>query len=423
MGIDYFDAPQNRHSVGRGDSGEDILVFNNGAPNQIQFPNNPVHPNLVHNYYTAPYFADSWTIRRKLTVNYGVRYANDAGVEGATCRDAAGYPSATIYPAACFGVTRSTVYKTWAGRLRAAYDLSGDGKTVIKGGWGRFEQMRSADQVQLIAQNVATTTTYKWHDLNGDKLYQPGEVNLDPNGLDFVSVTGVSGYAGVQGGVNNPNETTPYTDEYSLQFERQLTSTLALRVTGVQRRVLNSLRVSNDLRPYSSYTIPFTNVDPGPDGKVGTADDTGNAITYYDYPKSLVGRQFSSAEIVNDPVANEAYHTIEVALTRRLANNWQFFVASTATKKHYPLPANSGTFNTLDPNSAINKDDESWEWLSRAMGSYAPFHTASWCRRTWRAGAERRRRGPRRFPTARTSARKRSTSSRSAPFACRRSTC
>lgn len=369
FGLDFFDAPQNRHDVSRGASGNMILFLNNGVPNQISFSNGPVHPDL-HIYYTAPYIADSWTIKRKFTLNLGIRYANDAGVEGATCRDAANYPAAAIFPAACFAGTRMTVYRTFAPRIRAAYDLTGDGLTVIKGGWGRFQQMRSADQLQLVAQNVTTAATYKWHDLNGDKLYQPGEVNLDLNGSDFISLAGVSGYGGIQGGINNPNETTPWTDEYSLQFERQLTKTMALRVTGVERRVLNQQRIFNPLRPYSAYTNAITNVDPGPDGKVGTTDDPGRSITYYDYPSTLVGRLYSQGEIVNDPKANEAYHTLELSLTKRMSSNWQAFVSSTITKKHWPLVANAGTFNTVDPNSEINAADDTWEWMARAMGSY-----------------------------------------------------
>ena len=31
----------------------------------------------------------------------------------------------------------------------------------------------------------------------------------------------------------------------------------------------------NNFRPYEAYNIPVTNRDPGPDGRVGTADDGG----------------------------------------------------------------------------------------------------------------------------------------------------
>ena len=47
------------------------------------------------------------------------------------------------------------------------------------------------------------------------------------------------------------------------------------------------------------YTIPVTNLDPGPDGRLGTGDETGQTVTYYDYPTSLTGAQFSETMFVN----------------------------------------------------------------------------------------------------------------------------
>ncbi len=76
----------------------------------------------------------------------------------------------------------------------------------------------------------------------------------------------------------NPDEKQPYTDEYSLQFERQLIPDLAVRLTGIQARVSNVVRLANRRRPYEAYNIPITSRDPGPDGRVGTADDPGAAV-------------------------------------------------------------------------------------------------------------------------------------------------
>jgi len=366
-GFDFFTAPQNRHNVGRGGGGNYGLFLQNGVADQIQFWNYPVHPDLVTHYY-GTYVADSWTIGRRLTLNLGIRHAYDVGYEEAVCRDAADGPSAAVFPAACFGKVSMPAYNTWAPRVRAAYDLTGDGKTVIKGGWGRYQQMKSADEIQLVARNVLSGAVFTWHDTNNNVRYDDGEVDLRTNGPDFVQFVGAR--AGFQGGIVNPDATTPYTDEYMLQFERQLTQTMAVRATGVERRYGNAQRIANDLRPYSVYTIPYTNQDPGPDGRVGTADDTGKFITYYDYPANLVGAAFARAKIVNDPKANEAFHTIEVSVTKRLSNNWQFMVSHSATKQDIPLPANFPPFNSVDPNSDINAANNTWEWLSRASGSY-----------------------------------------------------
>ena len=71
-------------------------------------------------------------------------------------------------------------------RLRAVYDLTGDGKTSLKGGWGRYVRTRTVDEIQQVDTLAPGSITYAWHDLNNNKLYDVGEVNLNPNGPDFV---------------------------------------------------------------------------------------------------------------------------------------------------------------------------------------------------------------------------------------------
>ena len=107
------------------------------------------------------------------------------------------------------------------------------------------------------------------------------------------------------------------TNEFSLSVERQLGPTFAVRATGVYSRDFNTLRVLNTLRPYSVYSIPITNPDPGPDGRLGTSDDPGTVVTYYDYPSSLRGAAFQRPMYINDAASDAHYQSFELALTRR----------------------------------------------------------------------------------------------------------
>jgi hypothetical protein len=332
---------------------------------QIIFWNYPVHPDTLLKYY-GTYIADTWTMRR-LSLNLGLRHAYDTAKSGAACREAADPPSNVIFPAECFDEVEQTAYNTWAPRIRAAFDLSGTGKTVIKGGWGRYQQMRYADQVDMVAKNVIYSAYYRWRDLNQNANYDAGEVNLNPNGSDFLFFEAVRGV--LLGAVPNPDEKAPYTDEYMVQFEQQLTSTLAIRATGVERRYGNAHRLLNELRPYEAYNIPYTNRDPGPDGRLNTADD-GGLITYYDYPNNLVGAQNLRLKLVNDDSANEAYHTFEVSLTKRFANRWQFFISHSATKQDIPMTATGAGVPDFNPNAEINTGINTWESMTRASGSY-----------------------------------------------------
>ena len=70
--------------------------------------------------------------------------------------------------------------------------MSGDGKTVVKGTWGRYLRNPDVSQTDPFNYNSLLSTTYRWHDLNGNRDYDTGEVALALNSVDFVSSTGAS---------------------------------------------------------------------------------------------------------------------------------------------------------------------------------------------------------------------------------------
>ena len=81
--------------------------------------------------------------------------------------------------------------------------------------------------------------------------------------------------------------------------------------------------VLSDISREGRYTIPITNPDPGPDGRLGTGDDTGRSLTYYEYPSSLAGASFASTMFINSSAADSNFKTFEIALTKRPAQGWQ----------------------------------------------------------------------------------------------------
>ena len=375
VGGDFFKIRADRHRLTRpAGSGNYQLIFRSGAADQISVFNTPVHPDAPLRTFGA-FVQDSWTIARKLTLNVGARYNYENGYVAAGCREAADPPGDVPNPAQCFDKVPFKIYKSLSPRIRAAYDIAGNGKTVVKGGWGRYHKLRYTDELQTANRNVITTTIYRWRDANGNRSYDPGEVNLNLNGPDFLSQT-LSGQGGaLANGVANANELQPYTDEYSVQFERELMPNFAMRLTGAHSRALNQQRLANLRRPYGVYAIPISNPDPGRDGIVGSADDPGTTITYFEYPRALSGSDFQVATIVNDDKANQKYSTIEIAVSKRLASKWHMMASYSATKRDVPLPNNVGggtSFgaNTQDPNAEIFSADRNWEWLGRVSGSY-----------------------------------------------------
>jgi hypothetical protein len=216
---------------------------------------------------------------------------------------------------------------------------------------------------------VVVATLFNWKD-NGNKQLDPGEVSFDPHGTDFVSERLAFGSDALIGAVSNPDQKQSYRDQFTATLEQQLVAQMALRLTGFYGKNVNTYRLQNNLRPYSLYSIPITNRDPGPDNRLGTADDTGQSVTYYEYPAAFAAREFQQPMLVNDSKADANYKTVEVAVTRRLANRWQLTGSYSATKTHEPWVANTGSLISFDPNAEINSSNDTWEWMGRMSGAY-----------------------------------------------------
>jgi hypothetical protein len=388
IGADYFESAGNRARENRKAPTYEV-VFATPAGSRspcrtgvevgcvadtIEVQNTPVSP-TGRLLYFAPYVSDSWILGR-LTLNLGLRYAYDDGKVPKACRPAANPPGDVANPAQCFPDIQFPVYNSLAPRLRFALDLTGDGRTLVKAGWGRYMKGRWFEEINTANRNVINTTVYTWHDLNGNHEYEPGEVNLNVNGPDFQSQTFTGQTAALANGIVNPEEKQAWTDEYMAQFERQLLPGFSLRFTGIHSRVLNWYRYENTLRPYDTYTIPITNTDPGPDNIRGNTDDPGRTITYYEYPVALRGNAFQAPWIVNDPAANKQYTSFEIAASKRLSAGWSMQGSYSFTQIHDALPDNTsggvGAFNanTKDPNAEIFAADDTKEWQVRLSGSY-----------------------------------------------------
>jgi hypothetical protein len=322
---------------------------------------------------------DSWTIGRRLTLNLGLRYSRTAATVEASCRQGVVAPSDIAFPDQCFSQVDVPAWNSVAPRLHFAYDLTGDGKTVLKGGWGRFDYMRGIlPDLDPLNRNTDAVAKYNWRDLNGNNDYDPGEVDLDPNGPDFIETLGNELDDPAPVAVVNPNEKQPKSDEFSLSIERELMANFAVKVTGIHSRYNNIRRRQNNLRPYSAYNIPVTNIDPGPDGETGTGDD-GGLITYYEYSPDLQGAQFEEFMLVNDPIARQRFNSYELAAVKRLANRWQFAASYTRTKKDRPIHpdlrvperrAQATVVGDYNPNGEINRADNTSDWQGKLSGAY-----------------------------------------------------
>ena len=341
--------------------GDYALRFNSGSPLEFVAFNAPNFPStIVHT--TAVYAADKWSVGRRLTLNLGIRWSRDDGYIPAQCRD-----GGTFFEPNCADHIQGATQLSWSPRLYFTYDLMGNGKTALKGGWGRFSDWRNGNHVLPLNPNVALQRRYRWRDLNGNGDYNPGEVNLaTTNNPDFIEEVG-RGNAAIANVVSNPDQPQTKEDQFSLSLERELMANFAVRVTGLYSRRFDVIRSQNLLRGPETYTIANTRPDPGPDGRVGTVDDpAGKFLTWWEYPREFATFAHQLNTLVRDPNATETFRTIEMTGQKRLSNGWQVLTSYSATKSDIPVPAESN----INPNTDILAPNKTWEWLFRASTAY-----------------------------------------------------
>jgi hypothetical protein len=346
-------------------SGDYLLNYLNQVPNSITFYNFPITPtNDLRSQ--ALFAADTWTMSR-VTLNLGVRWE----------RYRAWYPTQSraegpFAPAATYPGEDILLWKRVVPRLGVAWDVRGNGKTVIKTTFGQYSNQPGYNFAENYNPNALVSTTYRWRDLNGNGDYNPGEVNLDPNGSDYLSATG---------GANqlvNPNLQQPNDLEFMARIDRELVANTAVSLVYVRKTMRDQFdnnscpagyscsSTRNIARPAGDYTVPVTVRDPGPDGVLGNADD-GNPLTLWTYPSQFVGAAFNQTMFVNAPSdRSDIYNTIEGTFTKRYSNRWNLLASFGLTKNHawMPLAAVPQT-----PNDTLFPIDDTWNWNGRMTGS------------------------------------------------------
>jgi outer membrane receptor protein involved in Fe transport len=337
-------------------SGNYHLMYDtvNGIPNQpvqLETTNAPVEPDNWDNVYSG-YFTDQWRIGQRLTLNLGLRYDFQHSYVPEQTRPEGPFTASATFPRVEVG--------NW-GRLgpRAAFawDVTGSGKTVLKASYGKFNT--EAAIAGNYNQYTTYQTVYRWTDPNRNGLYDPGEVNLDTNGPDFISTTSAA---------NNPINSDlklSNVSEVTASVERELAPNLAIRGLYVLKYVGSDYNTINVLRPYSAFNIPITRRDPGPDGVLGSGDD-GDIVTIYDYDPAFRGSDFVGNQEVNRPAGrNDYYNSLEASVTRRMTRSWSMLAAYTATKYHRWIVG-----IPQSPNDEYFDLDDQWRWAFKLNGNY-----------------------------------------------------
>jgi Carboxypeptidase regulatory-like domain len=257
------------NSFSYGNEYADLLTGNLNSYNEASF-------NRLNeiSYNTIEFFVqDSWKATRKLTVNAGVRFTHfqpwedDLGFGYSIFNPSAFSPScASAYcgyqwhainksvPVAGFA-SRTLFYQP---RLGAAYDIYGTGRTVVRGGWGRFyyhsgqftsglDASAGVKQVNLAPSNWVGGAGCPTNPAAGSPLI-----------VGYISCLNLALTPSTPAAVDGNDNNQPYSDSWSVNLDQQTPWQGLMEIAYVGNRSRDQLNTSGgvgssfNLVPYGS---------------------------------------------------------------------------------------------------------------------------------------------------------------------------
>lgn len=420
--------------LGDNKAGDYLLIFNGpptgckaqGTPgntpcgalakgSEITLYNYPVLPkNYVHS--ESLFATDTWTIKR-LVLNYGVRWE----------RYNAFYPSekkptgqfANLFPAKTYPSQNLLTWNDFVPRVGAAWDVRGNGKTVVKASFGIFGDTQGALYPNQMNPNTISSETFAWDPsstiiVNGSPVTTPQSCNLDsgvknafiydqyacdvdPNYLAALNSSTPPTPLSTSGAIfslNNPHLKQPKFYEYTVRVQRELMKNVAFNFGFIRHQAYYLYNGANNPgttlgsngattsyvgngyavgHAYGDYSIPVT------------FNETGNgssylpgSITLYTYAKgtgeltcgNVVG---SCTQYLNTPSSRpDIFNTFEFSVTKRYSSKFDFMGYYWITHNHRWINGGAGILG--DPNGNLFPIDNTWNWEARIDGNYnAPW--------------------------------------------------
>lgn len=256
---------------------------------------------------------DDWRISRRLTLNLGVRYdilTNPTEVAGRQANF--DLVSSSIHVAS--GSRDALVnnnYHNFGPRVGFAYDLSGKGKTVVRGGYGIFYFLDRGGIDNQLAQNAPFSGISQYNYTDGYRITLSGQAAK--NSTNWTGATGALPAAGFTG-LNlanpqnisitaiKPDNATSMSQEWNLQVQHELPKSVVVSAgyVGVAgRHLVDRYNIANQLFNTPTGTHLYPNM--------GSVD-------------------------VQEARGVSSYHSLQAQGSRRFSNGLQFVASYTLSK-------------------------------------------------------------------------------------------
>jgi hypothetical protein len=257
-------------------------------------------------HYVAAFAQDKWRVNNRTTISLGARY--DVEIQPISEVDNPLFSDPSAYP-----VDSNNL----APRLGVTHDLTGDGRSVIRGGYGRFYDKTHFELISAIltAGVFSDSFVVLFPTNNFDPGPSTGALPSDPmlaggptvNRALLSSLYPPGSRVKNTGTVwqDNPDRVIPHTDQFTAGYERQLFTSLSVSADYVHARARDQFMLV-DLNPGLRTTTARTS----PLVRVNAANFAGE---------------------VRQPINEGAidFDALEVSLVKRFASDYSFRVSYT----------------------------------------------------------------------------------------------
>ncbi len=266
------------------------------------------------------YVSDTVTFK-KLTLNLGLRFDRQAArinkteLPGFTWVDKidSHYNGITMYEEWLGPLTiqeyNVPAFTTWSPRLSLTYDISGNGKNVLKLSAARYGSRVGMD-IAYPLMPVREMDIY-WYD-DGDGI--PTFSELAYSGYDYYAYanycTNIDYKTGRVNAQFDKKYNSPLLDELTLSFEKQLAEDLAVAVTGFYKKQHNLQREVGIMADGSIETKANWY-------KAGTDKVNGKAVDYWNRYQVPEGTYFT-----NYKKNYNRYLALQLSMTKKFSNKW-----------------------------------------------------------------------------------------------------
>jgi hypothetical protein len=278
------------------------------------------------NWENAAFFQDDWRVNNKLTLNLGLRYeylTNPAEKYGRQ----ANFDLTTgrlFLPTDNSDSQTNTDKNNFSPRAGFAYDMKGDGKQVLRGGYGLFYFLDRGGINNQLAQNPPFAGSLNFSYNDGYRITFSGQGPLNNNdnrlatqALPLPQVNTSPAFLNNPTNANvlaiKPDNEVSMVHQFNVQFQQQITGDTALSVGYIGTRSRN--------------LIMYYNLN----GAALSANTTASACP-------ISGRTIGNcypgigSVTVRDDIGRSNYDSLQVQLERRFSKGWQYIVAYTLSK-------------------------------------------------------------------------------------------